>query len=158
MSETIDNAKQVIEAAKNRLLTTFAHVPDDRLHWTPSPTAKSAQRIAAHAAIANFGFAAMTRGERLPADNLADVVRLSEAKELAVTSREQAVAIIEESTRHLLSAIDALTPERLRGDAYLPIGPMPMASFIFLGARHAEMHAGQIDYLQTIWGDLEFRI
>ncbi|MGI8924225.1 MAG: hypothetical protein ACR2HJ_09365 [Fimbriimonadales bacterium] len=57
-------------------LKTFSFVPDDKLNWTPSPTAKTAIRIAAHTAIYAGNFAKMIRDRKLPfGDEIPEYVR-----------------------------------------------------------------------------------
>ncbi len=52
-------------------LRNFSHVPDEKLTWSVTPTAKSALRIAAHAALYASRFARMNEEKKLPAgDNL----------------------------------------------------------------------------------------
>jgi hypothetical protein len=153
MSELIGAAKMLLNQTKARVLDTFAHVPDDKLTWSPDPQAKTPLRIVAHCAVSNFRFASFARGNAPAADTVEKAVALQEADELAITTRAEAVAQLEKSTADLLAAIDSLTPEQLAGSAELPGRAIPMSTFIFLGARHLDSHAAQIDYLQTTWGD-----
>jgi len=153
MSEIIGTAKMFIGVAKNRLLDTFAHVPDDKLNWTPDPQAHSALRIMAHCAVSNHGFAAMIRGQAPSFSSVEEAVAQNADKELAITSREQAVAALETSTAELLAAVDGGTPELLAGAIQVPGRAIPTPAFLLIGGRHADGHAAQIDYLQTTWGD-----
>ena len=47
-----------------------------------------------------------------------------------------------------------MTAERFATSPNSPFGPMPMAFWVNLPGMHMGSHASQIDYLQTIWGDL----
>ncbi len=133
----------------------FAHVPDDKLEWKSTPTAKSALRIAAHTALYAGRFACMIRDRRLPApENLAEWLAQRDAEEAAITSREDMERIFREGTAEVLEALDTLSPEEV--EASLDSGQgwsMPMKQLMGLPGFHATLHAGQIDYLQTCWDD-----
>lgn len=154
MQEMIGQAKQSIVMGKERFLKTFSFVPDDKLNWSPTPTAKSALRIAAHVGLSNQGMAGIVRGEKFPFASMKEMFEDVEPAEKAITTREQAIKQIEDGTSMALAALDALTPERLAADAGLPM-PMPMGQFIMIIGMHMLNHAAQIDYLQTCWGDME---
>lgn len=155
MQEVIGQAKQTIVMGKERFLKTFSFVPDDKLTWSPSSTSKSALQIAAHIGLSNEGMAGIVRGEKPPFSNMAELFQIMNVEEKKITSREQAIAVIESGTNTALAALDALTPEKLAGPAGVPGMEMPMAQFIMIIGSHVMNHAAQIDYLQTTWGDLE---
>lgn len=136
-------------------LRNFSHVPDDKLEWTPTPTAKSAIRIAAHTALYARRFARMIRDRRLPApENLEEWLAERNAEEIAITSREEIERIFRDGTAEVLDALDELTPDEV--EMTLDSGQgwsMPMAQLMGLAGFHAILHTGQIDYLQTCWDD-----
>lgn len=136
-------------------LRNFSHVPDDMLEWTPTPTAKSPIRIAAHTALYAGRFAKMIRDRRLPApENLTEWLAQRDAEEVAVTSREEVDRIFREGTAEVLAALDTLSPEDV--EMTLDSGQgwsVPMSQLMGLPGFHATLHAGQIDYLQTCWDD-----
>ena len=47
---TIQEAKQVFEMAVERIRRILASTPDERLHWSPSPTARTPLAQVVHAA------------------------------------------------------------------------------------------------------------
>jgi hypothetical protein len=63
--------------------------------------------------------------------------------------------MVEDSTAAVLEALDSVTAEMLDTAPLSPFGPFPFAFWMQLPAEHMKAHASQIDYLQTIWGDLE---
>lgn len=154
MSELIEQCKQSALRGKSQFLNTFAFVPDDKLTWSPSPTAKSALRVAAHVGITNQAFAGILRGEKMPGTSFEELIERMNAAEQGVTSREQAVQMIEESTAAVLAALDSMTPEAVGSMVETPVVNAPMTFFMSLPGMHAGNHAAQVDYLQTIWGDL----
>lgn len=74
--DLIESSKQSAVSCMEYFLRNFSHVPDDKLEWTPTQTAKSAMRIAAHTALYAGRFAKMIRDRRLPVTgNLAEWLR-----------------------------------------------------------------------------------
>ncbi|MES1227752.1 MAG: hypothetical protein ABUL72_03720, partial [Armatimonadota bacterium] len=51
MESLVASCKDLAMAGMNTFLLNLSFVPDDRLTWTPTPTAKSSIRIAAHTAL-----------------------------------------------------------------------------------------------------------
>lgn len=141
-------------------LRNFSYVPDDRLSWTPTPTSKSAIRVAAHTALYAGRFARMIRDRKLPVpENLDEWVKQQEAEEAVITSRTDMEQIFRAGTQEVLEALDTLTPEDV--DSSLDSGQgwsMPMTQLMALPGWHATLHAGQIDYLQTCWGDQQIYV
>lgn len=155
LEETIAQCKASAEAAKNQLLVTFAHVPDDKLNWSPSPTCRTPLQIVAHCGMANQAFATILAGEELQfssdPEEAAKAIREA-GKDIA--SREAAVKLIEDSTARVLAALDKATPELYDSSPMSPFGPFPYPAWMSLPGDHMGGHTHQIDYLQTIWGDM----
>jgi hypothetical protein len=135
-------------------LKTFSFVPDDKLNWTPSPTAKPAIRIAAHTAIYAGNFAKMIRERQLPSGDIQAFVELVEAAEKALTSRTEIESLFRRNTDEVIAALDTLTPEAIDTPLDSSLGwSLPMTFLMQLPGIHALSHAAQIDYLQTCWDD-----
>ncbi len=162
--QTVTSATELVALAKMNaarnvayLLNTFSFVPDDKLTWSPSSTSKSALRIVAHCAVSNYGISNAIRGEEMPEGvDMPAMMKMMEEKELAITTREQAIAAVNESLEIVMTALDTVTDERIGGTSDSPFGAMPMMFWIFLPGNHIGGHAYQIDFLQTIWGDNDF--
>lgn len=143
----VNQAKQVAAMSLSRLRDTLNHVPDDRLLWTPSPSARPALKIAAHVALSNRYFASVLRGDKQDERSVSDVVEDIVRQEAPFQTRAEVNRILEETTGEVLAAYDRLSAERVSD---------PRVAFIMtLVGRHADGHAAQIDYLQTTWGDME---
>ncbi len=138
-------------------LKTFSFVPDDKLTWTPAPTAKSAIRIAAHTSLYAGRFARMIEERKLPAsDNLTEWLAQRNAEEAAITIRTEIESIFRKGTEEVIAALDSLTPEAIGTSLDSGLGwSIPMTFLMNLPGLHAMSHAAQIDYLQTCWGDQE---
>lgn len=141
-------------------LRNFSHVPDDKLTWTPTPTAKSAIRIAAHTALYAGRFARMIEARRTPVvDNLAEWLAERNAEEMALTCRTEMEAVFRRGTDEVLAALDTLTPEEIGSTIDSGQGwSMSMTFLMGLPGWHATLHNGQIDFLQTCWDDQEIYV
>ena len=152
--EIVEQAKAHTQRNSAQLLHTFSFVPEDKLTWSPATGAKTALGIVAHCGLVNPAFAMLIRNEmpsEMPAPE--QMMAMMAEREKAITSREQAIQHIETSTAEVLAALDQLTHEDLALSPNSPFGAMPMMFWMFLPGNHMLMHAAQIDYLQTIWGD-----
>lgn len=141
-------------------LRTFSHVPDDKLDWAPTPTAKSAMQIAAHTAVHAGSFAKMIRARRLPSeDEIPDFLEQISAGEKALIGRAEVESLFRNNTEEVVAALDTVTPEAIELTLYVsPLDlHLPMTFLMNLPGRHALAHTAQIDYLQTCWGDQEIR-
>lgn len=156
MIDPVEQAKQITRDGKQRFLNTFAFVSDDKLTWTPSPTAKSALRIAAHVGVSNQALLGVFSDQPMPKMSGAELHALGERLEAAVKTREQAVALIEETTEAVVAALDKVTPDQVGKMVETPFITAPLGFFMTLFGAHMSQHAAQIDYLQTIWGDEAF--
>lgn len=141
-------------------LRNFSHVPDDKLSWKVTPTAKSALRIAAHTALYAGRFAAMIRDRATPKpDDLEEWLAQREAEEVAITSREEVERIFRAGTEEVLAALDSLSADEVAMELDSGQGwSMPMTFLMGLPGWHATLHMGQIDFLQTCWGDQEIYV
>ncbi|BDI30098.1 hypothetical protein CCAX7_21490 [Capsulimonas corticalis] len=154
--ELIDRAKQNVAAARDQLLTTFSFVPDDKLNWSPSPSARTPLQIAAHCGSATATFAGLLRGEPWPlAPTAAEAAAQIRERDAKGCTREEAIQSIDASSKSLLAALEQATPEILGSTIWTAFGEFPYAFAVTFPAEHISGHARQIDYLQTIWGDIQ---
>jgi len=155
MYELIASCKESAVWGMEHFLKVLSFVPEDKLDWSPSPTAKSARKIAAHTAVYPSAFAKMIRDRRLPlGDEIpAFVAHMADAQN-SLTDLAEIEAQFRSGTEELLAAFDGLTPDAV--GLILDSGQgwtMPMTFLMRLPGVHAAGHAAQIDYLQTCWGD-----
>lgn len=153
MNETVEAAKAEFTRAKDRVAKALDTTPDDRINWSPSPTARTPLHQVAHAAMSIKGMQDWLAGKPFPFESVADLDSYSRDKEKDFTSREQAIALLEENGAGYLAWLDTLTPEQVSGPFESPMGTFPMASAITFCADHLRAHASQIDYIQTVYGD-----
>ncbi len=153
----IASCKALAVEGMEEFLNTLSFVPDDRLTWTPSPTAKSAIRIAAHTALYAGRFASMIKTRKLPfSGSLAEWKVRRNSEECEITNRTDIEVIFRQGTEEVLAALDSLTPEFISTPLDFGVGHSPPMTFLMnLPGMHAISHAAQIDYLQTCWDDQE---
>ncbi|MBS1719052.1 MAG: DinB family protein [Armatimonadetes bacterium] len=155
MDPVVETCKKSAVDGMNMFLRNFAHVPDDKLNFQVTPTAKSPLRIAAHTALYMGRFAAMMRDRKLPSPVDLDAwLKLVEAEETAITTREDMEKAFRAGTDEVLAVLDSLTPEDLEFAFDSGLGfSFSMRQMMALPGWHATLHTGQIDFLQTCWGD-----
>ena len=155
-SEIVAQAKSQFERMSTRLLHLLAFVPDDKLTWTPSSTANSSLRLVAHCAVSNRFFADIITGnmpETMPSPE--EFFKGLHAAAEKITTRESAIALAKETTAELCKAIDAVNAENIHSTPNSPFGPIAMQFWMSQGHNHMAGHIGQLEYLQTVWGDLD---
>ncbi len=157
MDELIAHCKNQATTAMEIFLRNLSHVPEERLDWSPSPTANSALQIAAHVAGYSGAFASIIRAGEFPATVGEFMTPIKLAIE-SVRSVAEADAMLRHGITDTLDALDSVTPERIESSLETPIGPTPFLFFMTLPSVHLTLHTGQIDYLQTCWGDQEVYI
>src|SRR5437660_12730870 len=114
MESVVASCKESAVKGMEYFLRNFSFVPDDKLTWTPTPTAKSAIRIAAHTALYAGRFARMINDRKLPgSDNLTEWLAQRNAEEAAITSRMEMESIFRNGTDEVIAALDSLTPEAI---------------------------------------------
>lgn len=160
MDSRIEASKKSAAVGMDIFLRNFSKVPDDKLNWKVTPTAKSPLRIAAHTALSNARFAKMLREQKLASpENLDEWQATNAAEEEAISTREEMEAVFRAATAEVLEALDALPVELI--DSRLDSGQgwsMPMTFLMDLAGWHATLHTGQIDFLQTCWGDQQIYV
>ncbi len=154
--EVVAKAKADVRQSSARLLHLLSFVPDDKLDWSPAATSRSSIRIVAHCGVVNAMFAQVITGT-LPEEFLSpkQVFAHAVAEEAKFTTREGVVSYVHETTAQLCAAMDTVTTVNIGSAPNSPFGPMPMPFWLSVAGQHALAHSGQLEYLQTIWGDLD---
>jgi len=136
-------------------LRNFSHVPDDRLTWTPTPDSKSALRIAAHTALYYHRFATMLQNRTLPkVEDLDAWLQERADQEKAITDRAEIEPIFRAGFQEFVTALEGVTLADLSLELDSGQGwTLSLLTLVMFPGWHATLHTGQIDYLQTCWGD-----
>lgn len=155
--EAVQQAKAELTRSRNRMLTLLHQVPEDRLNWSPAPTARTPVQLVGHSAKALHSIADILGGGPLP--DFSDIANLDSflrSREEDMTSKDAAAALLRTNADEYFKVIEGMSDERLAGTVPSPFGPMPMTFALRLGAIHTDGHIAQMEYLQTIWGDRDW--
>lgn len=149
-------AIQFFQSAMEKANKALEFVPDDKLSWKPSPTAKSALEIAAHLGVVNASMADLIENRKSKFSTANDLFAWLQSEESKYTTRDSVQALLDKGAARTLKVINALNAKDLaEGTVESPFGTRPLRRFIFIPEGHTHEHAAQIEYLQTIWGDTE---
>lgn len=154
MSSAFEATRAQLDYAVNQFLLSFSHVPDDRLFWRPSETSKCAVELAAHIAIVlerQMNLVADIPMEKVPLSTLLPQLR---EKEQSFKDRASAVTFLETTRNAAVVKLRDLPEERLQAKVLFFDRELPMRAMLSVLVNHVWIHTGQIDYLQTIWGDM----
>jgi len=131
------------------LLVALQYTPDDKLDWVPMGVAKTPRAIFVECAGGNRWLAAELRGE----SNAAAVFEGIKADDYP--TREALAEFVESSQAELLAAIDALSEDQLDEKRQVFWGEETLRDLVWMGMMHTGYHVGQLNYIQTLWGDAE---
>lgn len=142
-----------------RMAESLAHfiasTPADRLVWHPKLENEQATRSIleqiGECISVNRGLTTLLRtGElTLPPEGWPEVIFDSGQE-----AQEQLVV----SARELGETIRVLTPEDLTRTFSHPRGPILGEHILLMGYRNMAYHAGQLNFIQTLYGDTEFHV
>ena len=152
MTETIQTlAAALTHETAEVLLTVASATPLDKLHWKPLDNGRSILAQLVECATANQKWADLIRtrtwvpyGEQVWQGAFAEYDTL-----------EKVSARLRETTESLASAILALSNADLSGAVECPWGLYPMPRCCFHAYWNMVYHEGQINYVQTLYGDFE---
>lgn len=130
-----------LRTAVGRLVATVRATPEDKLDFKPSDTAKSIREMLQHCLAGN--------GYCLGA------VSLPSTGDPTATDIERLIADIESSTQAMAEYAEQATDETLSSEIDFFGRPFAISRLLQTAEWHISRHAGQIDYVQTIYGDLE---
>lgn len=130
-----------LERAVRLTLATVAAVPEDKFDFKPSETANSVRELIRHLCGGN-GYVSQAFGLPAPVVPSGD-------------SREELVAAFSAGANAIVESAKVMPAERFNESVDFFGGQIPMAAFLLTQEWHVSRHAAQIDYLETIWGDLE---
>ncbi|RYG75296.1 DinB family protein [bacterium] len=146
----------LIGRSRQQLISTFLAVPDDKLTWKPLDNGRSALELFSEAAN-TFAMATefiASKGEIKPSrEKFGELVAIS-----AGWGKDEAVAAMEANYAAYLKAWESITPEDLEAPITMPFGPgmtAPLGVWAMLPNRTCTVRFGQINYIQTLYGDFE---
>lgn len=156
--ESVNLVIQEASQLNERLLRNLAKTPDDRLNWSPAPTARTPLHLVAHCAFSLGFITTMLEGTPYPAKTTAQADADFLEMEREITTREQALSLWENRFQRYISFLNALQTDQMETMVALPfgMGELPMHYMVGMGAVHTREHVAQLEYLQTIYGDRQW--
>lgn len=154
----LSDARTFYVDGRRRLEHALANTPDDRLLWAPSPTARTPLAQVVHSAMSTGYIQSWLTGTPFADKTSAEATGIFHSVEATYTTRESALALLEEKSAAFLGWLDSLTPEDLErhGEAPFGLGPVKWSDGIFFPGLHMRDHAAQLEYTQTIYGDTDW--
>lgn len=152
---TIQESKQGFQMSVDRIKRILDRTPDERLLWSPAPTARTPLAQVVHAAISIHHVHAMMMGTRYATPTMEEADAEFLAIERGITKREDALALLNKNSEAFIGWLDQVSAERLADIVQLPfdLGETPLESMLGVPALHTNDHAAQMDYIQTCYGD-----
>jgi len=147
-----DQVVKQTQRALDDVIRAVEALPEDKRDWKPADTSRSALNQLQELAVAPRYFVELIDKGQMPQfDDHENLMKSHDTFELC---RESA----REATSELCRAISEFPDERLEDEVKLPFGGgmvMSMADVLGLHAWNLTYHHGQINYIQTMLGDLE---
>jgi len=155
MQEAIKETKETLNQTKERMKRMLNEVPEDRLNWAPSDSARTPIQIVAHSAHAIFNIHEMLDGRPFPITDTVQAEVHFKEWESKFTSRDQVVAELDKNCDNFIAWLDRLTAEKYEATAQGPfgMGNFPVSAGLGFPAMHMNGHISQLEYVQTIYGD-----
>lgn len=156
--ELIQTAKDKLNQARDRMLSLLAETPDDKLNWKPSPTSRSILEIVAHSAHALNNIRVQMDGTPFPIPTSAQANAEFLIHDQAFKTREEAEQYLVDACQKHNAFLDTLKENDLGRLERMPfgLGEAPLSVFIPAGFTHTRAHIAQIEYIQTMYGDLDW--
>ena len=152
-----DQVVKQTQRALDDVLRAVEALPEDKRDWKPAETARSALNQLQEVAMSPQFFVPILREGKMPefddhAKEEAD--RLKKSFDTFEKCREAAM----EGTSELCQVISEFPDDRLEEEVTLPFAggtAMTMADVLGLHAWNMTYHHGQVNYIQTMLGDME---
>jgi hypothetical protein len=127
------------EQAAAKLAAVARRCPAERLTWKPAPEARDVMELLRECAVVN-----VRSMEAIRTGHWSDLPGLEERYAVELDTLDKAIDRLLMDTRRLIDVVRAVPAERFDEDALLD------------AICHMSYHEGQVNYIQTLYGDLEY--
>jgi hypothetical protein len=158
MNESTKDAQAEFGRARDRVKRALETTPDDRINWSPAPSARTPIHQVVHSALAIDGMRQWFSGTPFPFANITELDEYSRNEEVKFSSRDEALRLFDKNSDEFTAWLDSLTPEQLQSEVNTPGGSVPLAYAITFPADHCRSHAAQMEYIQTAYGDRDWHM
>jgi len=142
-----ESAALFTEKSGQEMLLTLARTLEDRLEWKPEPTSRSALDLVRECSVHCDEWAQLLGLFTWPEQFKTRVG--------SITTREEAVAEMSAAVGRLVDAIRAVPDEQLETILKAPWDEAPIGFWLTYAGGHNQYHIGQMNYIQTLYGDLD---
>lgn len=155
---SIDQARSDILQARARTEQALGHTPDERLNWSPSPSARTPIQLVVHIADSVGHMHGFLTGRPFEPPTSGEADAGFRRLESAPWTREEALALLDEKVASFIKWLDDATTQDLEFFATMPfgMGQIRVADALRFVSQHTNEHAAQLEYLQTCWGDRDW--
>ena len=144
---TADRTRQ---AAQDLIFAT-SRVPAERQTWQPLGDSRYVLDMIQECAHVNDRWAQMLRRDEWYINTREEV----EAYNAAILDMPSALQMLKDSAERFAQAVEGLSDARLSDDFVTPWRTAKVGQWIFHAIWHMSYHEGQIQYIQTLYGDWE---
>lgn len=142
----------MIQRSANRLADDLAHLSTEQLSTSPMGVARNPLHFSAEC----IGFNSLVVNAFSGAPSLRPSEEAREKFFASFDSLEKAQAGLRRSAEEVVAVIAEADEAKLTEQAMAPWGePMPLYMLIYVAADHMSYHDGQVNYIQTLYGDAE---
>lgn len=158
--EFIQYTKAEFLQAKEGIAKALNTTPNDRINWSPSPTARTPIQQVAHVAAAIGYITGTLGGNHFATPTTEEADRDFRAWEKQFTTREEVLQLLDKNADTFVAWLEGVSPELLETSVPMPfnLGMTPIQTLIGAPAAHMRSHTAQIEYIQTIYGDQDWHL
>ncbi len=149
-----DLIAELTQNAADAIIRNFKAMPEDRRNWQPTPGARSALNQLWEIGIVNEQFAQFLTGTATEPLSFEKLGKLWASE--CPDSAEVLIEKVTSATARLCDAIRELPDEKLEELIEMnPGAKIPGKMVMYLGLRNTWYHLGQVNYIQSLYGDGE---
>lgn len=139
------------EKAYNNLVNDLNALDEEKASGSPNVALRPAIKVVAECGAVNGTLAELLRvgTATMPSPDERAAYYAS------ITTRAEALAVLDAGTQKLYTAIDGVAPDRWGEAVQTLLGPMTLLAAAGFAAQHMMYHDGQINYLHMLHGDAE---
>lgn len=149
-----DLVAELTQSASDAMVRNFKAMPEDKQDWKPAAGTRSAMNQLWEIGMVNERFAQFLTGTSTEPFSF-ETLQALWTNECPHTSSEL-IEKLEAATAHLCEAIRSLPDERLEEMIQMNSeAQLPTKMLMWMGLRNAWYHVGQVNYIQSLYGDGE---
>lgn len=151
----LQDARQNYLDGRQRLEHALENTPDDRLLWSPSPSARSPLAQVVHCAMSTGYIQGWLTGTPFEGKTSQEAEAIFHSVEAEYKTREAALGLLDQKSTAFIGWLDSMTAADLEtvGEAPFGLGKITWGEGIQFPGLHMRDHAAQLEYTQTIYGD-----